>query len=96
MLVVTWEGLGRKAQVAPNPHYPEGVALDATGGHPIQCATTLPYPAPECGTYFVECDMCGRRLGITAAGRPDDPRVITLPCGAAPIRTIEKSAFRLT
>lgn len=78
---VTWRGTGRKAQCAPNPRYPDGIDLDVSNGA-VSCKARVPYPAPECGTYIVECLGCGLRVAITAAGRPDDPRSVTMPCKA--------------
>jgi C4-type Zn-finger protein len=40
----------------------------------------LPYPAKRCGLFLVICDKCGYSAAITTAGRPDDPRKVTLPC----------------
>lgn len=40
----------------------------------------LPYPAPRCGIYAVKCEKCGLLVGFTTAGRPDDPRKVTLAC----------------
>jgi C4-type Zn-finger protein len=42
--------------------------------------TELPYPAKRCGIYLVVCERCGYSAAITTAGRPDDPRKVTLPC----------------
>ena len=68
-----------KAQCAPDPDYPNGKAIDISMGV-TSCSVDLPYPAPECGHFLVECVMCGRSIAVTAAGRPDDPTKLTLPC----------------
>jgi hypothetical protein len=34
----------------------------------------------RCGVWVVACHTCGLRVGITAAGRPDDPRTVRLAC----------------
>lgn len=79
---VTFRPSGRgKAQCAPDPAYPDGVIADASGGNPRTCTIDLPYPAPECGLWIVRCLECDFSLGITAAGRADDPKRVTVPCG---------------
>jgi hypothetical protein len=79
-LTVTFDSKGRKAKCEPNPEYPYGIAVDATFGRGPGCETALPYPAPECGVWIVACSVCGLRLGLTAAGRADDPTKIKVPC----------------
>lgn len=66
-------------RVAPDPAYPNGKDVDLSEGG-ATCATGIPYPAEERGVWLVECTRCGLRVGITAAGRPDDPRSARLPC----------------
>lgn len=68
----------RKARCAPNPEYPDGIDID--NGERPACRVELPYPAECCGAWVVDCSTCGVRVGITAAGRPDDPRSVMLPC----------------
>jgi hypothetical protein len=76
---ITWIDHGREPKCAPNPNHPEGV--DARLGYETKsCITALPYPARRCGMYLVVCKRCGFRMGITTAGRPDDPRSVELPC----------------
>lgn len=72
---------GREAQFPPNPDYPDGidVNLQRSPGAP-SCTTPLPYPAPRCGKFVVRCNLCNWTGIITAAGRPDDPRSLTVPC----------------
>jgi hypothetical protein len=72
---------GREPQVAPNPKYPNGVAVSLLS-YALQksCTRNLPYPAPRCGMYRVTCRECGFNALITVAGRADDPNTITLPC----------------
>ena len=69
-----------KARCEPNPDYPNGIdSIDiALGG--ASCKVELPYPAPECGYFVVRCKLCGFSAAITAAGRPDDPKSVTIPC----------------
>ena len=69
-----------KAQCASDPDYPNGKDIDCTGGRQPSCKVDLPYPAPECGHFLVTCEACQLRVVITAAGRPDDPKSITIPC----------------
>jgi hypothetical protein len=68
-----------KAQCAPNPAYPIGIDVDVSRGQP-SCIVALPYPAPECGHYVVRCALCAMSVAITAAGRPDDPKSVKIPC----------------
>lgn len=67
-----------KAQEPPNPDYPNGFAVDF-GTRPA-CLCELPYPAPECGYFVVDCVKCGVRIAITSVGRPDDPVSVMVPC----------------
>jgi hypothetical protein len=70
-----------KAQCPPNPNYPNGVALDgADDPDKPFCTAELPYPAPECGMWFVKCEICSIKVMVTAAGRPDDPRSVKMNC----------------
>lgn len=69
-----------KAQCPSNPAHPEGVHVDRADGRTPFCYVQLPYPAPECGTWHINCQKCGYSLVITAAGRPDDPRSVSIPC----------------
>ena len=78
---VEFQPSGRgKAKCAANPDYPEGVAVDISNGASATCAIDLPYPAPECGTYIVKCHLCRLAVALTAAGRPDDPTRLVMPC----------------
>jgi hypothetical protein len=72
-----------KAQCAPDPAYPQGVDVDVSGGAENSCTAQLPYPAPECGHFLVRCRLCKYSVAVTAAGRPDDPRTLKMPCDAA-------------
>lgn len=67
------------ARCAPNAAYPNGIAVDIAGDKPA-CEITLPYPAPECGAYYINCNCCGLHFAVTAAGRPDDPISVRVPC----------------
>lgn len=68
-----------KAQCEPDPLFPNGKAVDVSNGQK-SCLVALPYPAAECGAWRVVCSACGLRVGITAAGRPDDPISVKIPC----------------
>lgn len=80
-LTVEWQSHHRKAREKPNPAFPNGVdiVMHATPDAP-SCKVAIPYPAPECGVWIVACSRCGLRAGVTAAGRPDDPKSLTVPC----------------
>lgn len=78
---VTFLDSGRKATEKPNPKYPDGMAINLNV-NPLarSCTRNLPYPAPRVGAYVVTCRKCGFSAGVTVAGRPDDPKIITIPC----------------
>lgn len=68
-----------KAQCDPDPNFPDGIDIEV--GNPlVSCKVDIPYPAPECGLWIVRCEVCGFSMALTAAGRPDDPRSVRLPC----------------
>jgi hypothetical protein len=75
-----WLDSGHEPRCPPNPDYPDGVDIDASFDARHTCETPLPYPAQRCGTYLVECAICGVRVACTTAGRPDDPRSIKIAC----------------
>lgn len=77
---IEWVDDMREPQCAPNPAYPNGIDADCSLGAEAACTAVLPYPAKRCGLYIVECKTCGLRVGITTAGRPDDPRSVKLGC----------------
>ena len=71
----------RKAKVAPNPAYPNGIDVNMrTDKDDPFCIVELPYPAECCGVWLVKCKTCGIAVAITAAGRPDDPRSASVSC----------------
>lgn len=72
-----------KAQCAPDPKFPNGmpVIIPAEEGAK-RCEVALPYPAPECGLYSINCSLFRLSILITAAGRADDPISVSLPCKA--------------
>ncbi len=78
-LRVEWIDRHREPECASDPNLPDGVHIDLSEGAQ-SCWCELPYPAPRCGMFFVECARCGTNAVITTAGRPDDPRSIKLRC----------------
>jgi hypothetical protein len=79
-LHVAWDDHGREPQCPPNPLLPDGLDVDVSEGAKKTCAVALPYPAPRCGVWVICCDECGLSVGVTAAGRPDDPRSVKVAC----------------
>lgn len=77
---VEWLDFGREPRCAPDPTYPNGKDVDASGGAERTCVVPLPYPAPRCGVYSVGCPVCKFKVAVTTAGRSDDPRSITIAC----------------
>ena len=77
---VEWIDGNREPQVAPSPDFPEGKDVDLSAGEPQICTVELPYPAKRCGLYVISCQTCGIVIGVTTAGRADDPRRVTIPC----------------
>lgn len=76
---IKWIDGDREPKCAPDPAFPNGKDCDVSHGRP-SCKALLPYPAPRCGMFYVQCKKCGTNVIITTAGRPDDPRSVTLPC----------------
>ena len=79
-MTIEWIDYKREPQCPPDPNYPNGRDIDGTFGLSPSCKFDLPYPAQRCGVYVVNCDICKQRIIITTAGRPDDPKSITVPC----------------
>ena len=77
---IFWHDAKREPQCQPNPAYPKGVDVDRSDGARVTCWTTLPYPALRCGPFLVECAICGMQVRVSTAGRPDDPRSLTVAC----------------
>jgi DNA-directed RNA polymerase subunit RPC12/RpoP len=80
---IEWIDAGREPSCKPNPAYPDGIDIDLSRGASVRCQTALPYPARRCGAYVVECPVCGIRVMVTTAGRPDDPRSVKIACKTA-------------
>lgn len=81
---IEWRDAGHEPQCQPDPAYPNGKDVDFITPHLVDgwptCKVSLPYPAKRCGVYLVSCEGCGSQVGVTTAGRPDDPRSVVLPC----------------
>ncbi len=71
---------GRKAECASNPAFPNGVDVDLSDCRFTACTVELPHPAECCGAWAIRCEKCGFSCAVTAAGRADDPRSVTMPC----------------
>ncbi len=78
---ITFKPSGRGAARCPaDPAFPDGVTMNAQTGPGPSCIIVFPYPAPECGMFLARCRRCGFRIGVTAAGRADDPRAVQVSC----------------
>jgi hypothetical protein len=78
--LLVWHDSGREPQNPPNPAFPDGITPDLSNGKTPSCRLTLPYPSPRVGGWLVTCKVCLLRVGITAAGRADDPRGMIVAC----------------
>lgn len=67
-----------KARCDSNPDHPNGIAIKVD--QTPKCEVDLPYPAPECGYWQITCQLCKQTVAVTAAGRPDDPISVEIPC----------------
>lgn len=74
-----WIDREREPTQPPNPDYPNGIEMDMSDGQK-SCESVLPYPAPRCGMFYIDCKRCGTNAMITTAGRIDDPRSVKLKC----------------
>jgi hypothetical protein len=84
---IEWEDGFREPQCPPDPNYPRGKDVRLSEAFRVNgptCIAQLPYPAKRCGMYVVECERCGVTVGVTTAGRPDDPRSVEIPCARKP------------
>lgn len=80
-IAVTWFDHQRAPQCAPDPAYPNGRDIDMRPNRTAKgCTVEVPCPAPRCGLYLLVCRSCGLSAAVTTAGRPDDPRKVTVPC----------------
>jgi hypothetical protein len=85
-LTAEWRshGEGQSANWPLNLAYQDGVDIDFSAGRDA-CDLAIDYPAPCVGAWFVSCALCGMFCILTAAGRPDDPRSVRLPCMPHPV-----------
>ena len=83
-LEVTFIDGYREPKCKPNAEFPNGMDVDFCNGASKSCFAEIPYPAPRCGVMRVYCSQCGISLGLTVAGRIDDPRSIKIPCYTIP------------
>lgn len=77
---ITWLDREREPQVAPNPAFPHGIDIPPAWPERPFCVVQLPYPAKRVGLYVINCTRCGVSVGVTTAGRPDDPRSAAINC----------------
>lgn len=79
---IEWIDRGGPPTQQPNPDFPNGVNIDLAQGMEPACMVPLPYPTGRnnIGAWLVQCERCGLKVLITAASRPDDPRMAKLPC----------------
>lgn len=80
---ITWLDSGREPKEKPNPKFPKGrdIRLPIDPLMP-RCKVELPYPAKRCGLYQIRCALCGFVMGVSTAGRSDDPKSVEIPCRA--------------
>lgn len=78
--IVEFQPNGRTAQCPTNPEFPDGKDVNVSAPGKPSCTVALPYPAQSCGLHIILCKACGRSAALTAAGRRDDPKTLTLPC----------------
>lgn len=79
-LKVTWVDRGLEPKSPPDPAHPNGIDVNMSAPGLPGCAVALPYPAKRCGYHVVICEDCGRSALVSTAGRPDDPRSVTVAC----------------
>jgi hypothetical protein len=77
---IFWIDREREPENPPDPRYPDGIDIDLALGRQPTCTVKLPYPAPRCGIYSIDCKRCDQFTMVTTAGRPDDPRSVKLAC----------------
>lgn len=77
---VKWIDGKREPRSPPNPSYPNGVDLVIAQPAQKSCKIPLPYPARRIGHYLIDCRVCSLKVAVSTAGRPDDPRSVTMAC----------------
>ena len=78
-LVIEFIDYGRPPKEPPDPLYPHGVDVDLSNGAETVCSIKLP-KVTTTGLFIAACDVCGKKVGVTAAGRADDPRSLKISC----------------
>lgn len=79
-MIVEFLPSGRgKAKCKSDKNYPDGKIINISTEEDIH-RISIPYPAPECGVWILKCETCDFSVGVTAAGRPDDPKQINFKC----------------
>jgi hypothetical protein len=81
--LIEWVDAERWPQSRPDPRYPTGKDVQGCPPDVTGCRVAVPYPARRIGAYVIECKLCGLRMGLTTAGRPDDPRSVAMACKTA-------------
>lgn len=78
---VSWVWRSREpAKCEPDPDFPYGNATDISTSSRPSCEVEFAYPAPGVGTWIAHCETCGYTIGVTAAGRADDPTKVRFNC----------------
>lgn len=77
---ISWNDAGQEPVCKPDSRFPNGRVIVMAPPGESSCAVNVPYPAQRCGSYLIVCERCGMSVGVTTAGRPDDPRRIIIPC----------------
>lgn len=77
---IKWFDHKKEPTEKPNPKYPNGIDILTHIDNRPFCISNLPYPAKRCGVYVVTCQKCKMQVMVTTAGRPDDPRSISISC----------------
>jgi hypothetical protein len=77
---MTWVDRGFEPTQQSDPAYPQGKDMDGANRALPYCSTKLPYPAKRCGYHHLICNLCGLSVAVSTAGRPDDPRSLTVNC----------------
>lgn len=79
-ITIEWLSRGRPPEGRPDPRFPDGINVDLAGAGAAGCVVPLPYPAACVGAWVIRCSVCGVSVGVTAAGRADDPHTVRIPC----------------
>jgi hypothetical protein len=80
---IKWIDGGREPLGPSDPAHQHGINLDLAHGQIKTCTVELPYPAPRCGYFSVQCLTCRVSVSVVANGRADDPRMVMIACKPA-------------